>query len=87
MLCVCAKSPQSCLILCDPMDCSPPGSSVHGILQAGGLEWGAIAIKFLFQAEEKGQRKRHYWLTLTYAHWTELVSWVLPAARTKRRWD
>ena len=29
-----AKSLQSCLTLCDPVDCSPPGSSVHGILQA-----------------------------------------------------
>ena len=29
-------------ILCDPMDCSPPGSSVHGILQARVLEWVAI---------------------------------------------
>ena len=36
-----AKSPQSYLILCDPMDCSLPGSSVHGILQAGILEWTA----------------------------------------------
>ena len=35
---------QSCLTLCDPMDCSPPGSSIHGIFQARGLEWGAIAI-------------------------------------------
>ena len=30
---------QSCPVLCDPMDCSPPGSSVHGILQAGILDW------------------------------------------------
>ena len=30
--------------LCDPLDCSPPGSSGHGILQAGILEWGAIAF-------------------------------------------
>ena len=30
---------QSCLTLCDPMDCSPPGSSVHGILLARTLEW------------------------------------------------
>ena len=37
--CMCAKSFRSCLTLCDPMDCSPPGSSVHGILQAGILEW------------------------------------------------
>ena len=33
---------QSCLTLCDPMDSSPPGSSVHGILQARILEWAAI---------------------------------------------
>ena len=35
----CAKLLQSCLTLCDSMDCSPPGSSVHGILQARTLEW------------------------------------------------
>ena len=34
---------QSCPTLCDPMDCSPPGSSVHGIFQARVLEWGAVA--------------------------------------------
>ena len=39
-----AKSLQSCLTLCDPMDCSLPGSSVHGIFQARVLEWGAIAF-------------------------------------------
>ena len=33
---------QSCLTLCDPVDCSPPGSSVHRILQARVLEWVAI---------------------------------------------
>ena len=36
------KVVQSYLTLCDPMDCSPPGSSVHGILQARILEWVAI---------------------------------------------
>ena len=35
---------QLCLILCDPIDCSPPGSSVHGILQARILEWVAISF-------------------------------------------
>ena len=35
---------QSCLIPSDLMDYSPPGSSVHGIFQARGLEWGAIAF-------------------------------------------
>ena len=37
---------QTCLTLCDPMDCSPPGSSTHGIFQARVLEWGAIAFQF-----------------------------------------
>ena len=35
---------QSCPTLSDPMDCSPPGSSVHGIFQARALEWAAIAF-------------------------------------------
>ena len=35
---------QSCPTLSDPMDCSPPGSSVHGIFQARVLEWGATAF-------------------------------------------
>ena len=35
---------QSCRTLHDPMDCSPPGSSIHGILQARVLEWDAIAF-------------------------------------------
>ena len=38
-----AKSLQWCPTLCDPIDCSPPGSSVHGIFQARVLEWGVIA--------------------------------------------
>ena len=40
--CLHAKLLQSCLTLCDPMDCSPPGSSVHRILQARILEWVAM---------------------------------------------
>ena len=39
---------QSCPTLCNPMDCSPPGSSVHGIFQARVLEWGAIAFSNCF---------------------------------------
>ena len=39
-----AKSLQSCPTLCDPIDGSPPGSHVPGILQARTLEWGAIAF-------------------------------------------
>ena len=39
-----AKSLQSCLTLCDPIDGSPPGSPVPGILQAKTLEWVAISF-------------------------------------------
>ena len=44
---------QSCPTLCDPMDCSPPGSSVHGSFQARVLEWVAIAFS-----------GNQYWLVL-----------------------
>ena len=37
-----AKSLPSCLTLCDPVDCSPPGSSVDGILQTRTLDWVAM---------------------------------------------
>ena len=39
---------QSCPTLCDPMDCSLPGSSIHGIFQARVLEWGAITFSVFF---------------------------------------
>ena len=45
-----AKSLQSCLTLCNPIDGSPPGSPVPGILQARILEWGAIT----FSTQHKG---------------------------------
>ena len=47
------KSLQSCPTLSDPMDCSLPGSSVHGILQARVLEWGAIAPPTLNNKERE----------------------------------
>ena len=42
--CCCAKSLQSCLTLCDPIDGRPPGSPIPGILQARTLEWVAISF-------------------------------------------
>ena len=47
---------QSCPTLSDPMDCSPPGSSVHGIFQARVLEWGAIA----FSTSQNGHHQKIY---------------------------
>ena len=45
-----AKSLQSCPTLCNPVDSSPPGSSVHGIFQARVLEWGAIAFSIFMKS-------------------------------------
>ena len=50
-----AKLFQSCPTLNDPMDCSLPGSSIHGIFQAKVLEWGAIAF-----SEWQYYKKRRY---------------------------
>ena len=42
IVCKCVSITQSCPTLCNPLDCSPPGSSVHGVLQARILAWVAI---------------------------------------------
>ena len=55
---------QSCLTLSDPMDCSPPGSSVHGIFQARVLEWGAIAFSEEFKPNS--QHRLLYFLIQAY---------------------
>ena len=52
---MCVLVTQSRLILCDPMDCSPPGSSVHGILQARILEWVAISFSTIHDTCSKLQ--------------------------------
>ena len=44
---------QLCPTLSDPMDCSLPGSSIHGIFQARVLEWGAIAFSYIVTAAAK----------------------------------
>ena len=62
-----AKSLQSCPTLRDPMDCSLPGSSVHGIFWATVLEWGAIAFSHLLdQGSEnflKGPGSKYFGLS------------------------
>ena len=47
---------QSCLTLCDPMDCSPPGSSVYEIFQARILEWVAISFSWVSSQARDGTR-------------------------------
>ena len=50
---------QSCLTLCDSVDCSPTGSSVHGILQARILEWVAISFSRGYSQLKDGTRVSH----------------------------
>ena len=69
-----AKSLQSRPTLCDPMDCRPPGSSVHGILQARILEWVAMPSSGVFQTQGLNP---HLLLSLTLAggFFTTSVTW------------
>ena len=61
---------QSCPTLCDPVDCSPPGSSVHGILQARIMEW--VAISF---SREVVCTAYTYIYPYTYMYMSEHLSW------------
>ena len=63
MLCVCSKLLRSCLTLCDPIDHSSPGSSVHGIFQARILEWVAMP-------SPKGSSWPRHWTCISYVSCT-----------------
>ena len=58
LYCVRAKSPPSCVTLCDLMDCSPLGSSVHGIHQARILEWVAM-----YSSRGSSRPRDHTWVS------------------------
>ena len=79
-----AKSLQSCLTLCDPKDHSPPGSSVHGILQARILEWVAMP-------SSRGSSWARNWTSVSwgscitgrfFTHW---ATWEIHAKSTNPR--
>ena len=63
-----AQSLQLCLTLCNPMDCSPLGSSVHGILQARLLGWVAMP-------SSRGSSAPRHWTHVSYVSY--VVRWVL----------
>ena len=75
---MCLLVAQSCPILCNPMDCSPPGSSVHRILQAGILE--RVAIAFSRESSQTGDWTRvsciagRFFIVWAYLHVTVLSS-------------
>ena len=60
-----AKSLQSCPTLCDPIDSSPLGSSVPGILQPRTLEWVAISFSNAWKSKVKGKSLSRAWLVAT----------------------
>ena len=72
---------QSCPTLSDPIDCSPPGSSVHGIFQARGLDWGVIAFSRTNRRREETKRKKELNL-LQGKNSTFLKAWEKETSKT-----
>ena len=71
---------QSCPILCDPMDCNPPGSSVHGILQARILEWVAMTFS-------RGSSWFRDWTRVSHIAGRFFTIWVTgDASRVWEKW-
>ena len=90
-ICKHAKLLHSCLTLCNPMDCSPPGSSVHGILQARILQW--VAISFSRGASRPRDRNCVSYVSCSYFSvliWTSLEAQTaknLPAIQETQVWS
>ena len=83
-----AKSPQLYPTLCDPLDGSPPGSAVPGILQARTLEWVTISFSSAWKWKVKVKWLRRAWLLAT--PWTAAYqaprSWDFPGKSTGVGW-
>ena len=90
LLLLCSQSLQLCQTLCDPMDYSPPGSSVHAISQARILEWSAIPCsrgsshpRVQTRISSTGRRILHHWATWEVPWWRRVR---LYSPLVKRRW-
>ena len=79
-----AKSLQSCLTLCDPIDGSPPGSIVPGILQARTLEWAAISFSNAWKWKVKVKSLSHVQLFAT--PWTAAHQAPLPMGFSRQEY-
>ena len=79
-----AKSLQSCPTLCDPIDGSPPGSPVPGILQARTLEWVAISFSNAWKWKVKVKSLSHVWLFAT--PWTAAYQAPLPMGFSRQEY-
>ena len=79
-----AESLQLCPTLCDPIDGSPPGSPVPGILQAETLEWVAISISNAWKWKVKVKSLSHVWLLAT--PWTAAYQAPLPMGFSRQEY-
>ena len=79
-----AKSFRSCLTLCDPIDNSPPGSPVPGILQARTLEWVAISFSSSWKWKLKVKSLSCVWLIV--APWTAAYQALLPMGFSRQEY-
>ena len=85
-----AKSLQSCPTLCDPIDGSPPGSPIPGILQARTLEWVAISFSNAWKWEVKVKSLSRVWLLATprtAAHQARVLEWGAIAFSSRVEWE
>ena len=71
---------QSCPTLSNPTDCSPPGSSIHGIFQARVLEWDAISFSDMEQ--QNGSNLEKEYIKVVYCHPAYLTVYCHPAYLT-----
>ena len=72
---------QSCLTVCDPVDCSPPGSSVHGIFQAKILEWVAIPFSMV-SSQPRDQTLLSYTGSRFFTIWATREALYPPTAKS-----
>ena len=79
-----SKVSPSCPTLCDPMDCSPPGSSVRGVFQATTLEWGAISFSRIYVYTHKYTCVYTHMNTYVYTH-THTYSFSRGSSRPRDR--
>ena len=79
-----AKSLQSCPTLCDPINSSPQGSAIPGILQARTLEWVAISFSNAWKWKVKVKLLSHVWLLVT--PWTAAYQAPLPMGFSKQEY-
>ena len=79
-----AKSLQSCPTLCDPIDGSPPGCAVPGILQARTLEWVAISFSNAWKWKVKVKSLSHFHLLAT--PWTAAYQAPLPMGFSRQEY-